>query len=296
MLNNSTKGLHAHNWLQAANELEATGDTYVLVTVLGTSGSTPRASGTKMVISENNIYATIGGGHLEFKAIEHARKLIQQGQTCQAVENFQLGASLGQCCGGAVVVLFEVFVNDKMDLDIYGAGHVAQALIPILAQLPIRIRWIDSRADLFPAQVPDNVKKIVDEQPVDQVKSAKKDNAFLILTHNHQLDFELCQCILKRQDALWMGVIGSETKAKRFQYRLSQRGFSQQQIEQMICPVGLKEVTGKLPIELAISISGQLIELYQSKQTKQSNQQGAQWTSLTNNLIHFSTEKIKAAG
>ena len=133
------------------------------MTVLGTSGSTPRASGTKMVISEDNIYATIGGGHLEFKAIEHARELLKQGQTCQAVENFQLGASLGQCCGGTVVVLFEVFVNEKMHLDIYGAGHVAQALIPILAQLPIRIRWIDSRADLFPPQIPDNVQKIVDE-------------------------------------------------------------------------------------------------------------------------------------
>jgi len=280
MLNSSNQGLHAHNWLQAANELEANGETYVLVTVLGTSGSTPRASGTKMVISENNIYATIGGGHLEFKAIEHARELLKQGQTCQAVENFQLGASLGQCCGGTVVVLFEVFVNDKMYLDIYGAGHVAQALIPILAQLPIRIRWIDSRADLFPPAVPDNVQKIVDEQPVDQVKSAKKGNAFLILTHNHQLDFELCQSILKRDDALWMGVIGSDTKAKRFQYRLSQRGFSAQQIEQMICPVGLKEVTGKLPMEVAIAISGQLVELYQSKQTKQPNQQGAQWKSL----------------
>ena len=100
MLNSSNQGLHAHNWLQAANELEANGETYALVTVLGTSGSTPRASGTKMVISENDIYATIGGGHLEFKAIEHARELLKQGQTCQAVENFQLGASLGQCCGG----------------------------------------------------------------------------------------------------------------------------------------------------------------------------------------------------
>ncbi|TEW47093.1 xanthine dehydrogenase accessory protein XdhC [Psychromonas algicola] len=292
----SAQGLHPHSWLQAINELEANGDTYALITVLGTSGSTPRAIGTKMVISEKNIYATIGGGHLEFKAIEHARELLKQEQTCQAVENFQLGASLGQCCGGTVVVLFEVFVNDKMHLDIYGAGHVAQALIPILAQLPIRIRWIDSRADLFPAEVPSNVQKVIDEQPVDQVKSAKKDNAFLILTHNHQLDFDLCQAILKRDDALWMGVIGSDTKAKRFQYRLTQRGFSEQQIEQMICPVGLKEVTGKLPMEVAIAISGQLVELYQSQQTKQSNQQGAQWKSLTNNLIHLSAEQVKAAG
>ena len=84
------------------------------------------------------------------------------------------------------------------------------------------------------------------KQPVDQVKSAKKGNAFLILTHNHQLDFELCQAILKRDDALWMGVIGSETKAKRFQYRLTQRGFSEQQIEANDLPCWFKRSHRKI--------------------------------------------------
>jgi len=280
--------------LQAASELDAKAESYVMVTILGTSGSTPRASGTKMVVSKDNIYATVGGGHLEFKVIEHARALIAQGHTCQAMENFQLGANLGQCCGGMVVVLFETFIHDAMHLDVYGAGHVAQALIPILAQLPLRIRWIDSRAELFPAQIPANVEKIVDEQPVDQVASAKENNAFVILTHNHQLDFQLCQSILKRGDALWLGVIGSDTKAKRFQYRLSQRGFSAQQIEQMICPVGLKEVTGKLPMEVAIAIAGQLIALYQQQQPTQSTQQKAQWQSITDNLIYLNNKQTKA--
>jgi len=294
MLNSTGQGLHAHNWLQAASELDAKAESYVMVTLLGTSGSTPRASGTKMVVSQDNIYATVGGGHLEFKVIEHARALIAQGQTCQAIENFQLGANLGQCCGGMVVVLFEAFIHDAMRLDVYGAGHVAQALIPILAQLPLRIRWIDSRAELFPAQIPANVEKIIDEQPVDQVASAKENNAFVILTHNHQLDFQLCQSILKRGDALWLGVIGSDTKAKRFQYRLSQRGFSAQQIEQMICPVGLKEVTGKLPMEVAIAIAGQLIALYQQQQPTQSTQQKAQWQSITDNLIYLNNKQTKA--
>ena len=294
MLNSTGQGLHAHNWLQAASELDAKAESYVMVTLLGTSGSTPRASGTKMVVSQDNIYATVGGGHLEFKVIEHARALIAEGQTCQAIENFQLGANLGQCCGGMVMVLFEAFIHDAMRLDVYGAGHVAQALIPILAQLPLRIRWIDSRAELFPVQIPANVEKIIDEQPVDQVASAKENNAFVILTHNHQLDFQLCQSILKRGDALWLGVIGSDTKAKRFQYRLSQRGFSAQQIEQMICPVGLKEVTGKLPMEVAIAIAGQLIALYQQQQPTQSTQQKAQWQSITDNLIYLNNKQTKA--
>jgi len=293
MLNISTQGLHAHSWLQAATELEQGSETYVIITLLGAAGSTPRASGTKMVVSENNIYATIGGGHLEFKAIKHARQLITQGETCQQVENFQLGASLGQCCGGQVLVLFEAFASDNMHLDVYGAGHVAQALIPMLGQLPIRVRWIDSRADLFPEHIPSNVQKVVDEAPVDQVSNAVKNTAYLILTHNHQLDFSLTQSIIKRADSLWLGIIGSETKAKKFQYRLSQRGFTDAQVQTMTCPVGLKEVSGKLPMEVAISIAGQLVDLYQSLQVEQPKQKGKQWKELQNNLVHLSALQSK---
>ena len=288
MLNISMQGLHKHSWLQAATELEQGSETYVIITLLGAAGSTPRASGTKMVVSENNIYATIGGGHLEFKAIKHARQLITQGETCQLVENFQLGASLGQCCGGQVLVLFEVFASDNMHLDVYGAGHVAQALIPMLGQLPIRVRWIDSRAELFPEHIPSNVQKVLDEAPVDQVKNAAKNTASLILTHNHQLDFSLTQAIIKRADSLWLGVIGSETKAKKFQYRLSQRGFTDAQVQTMVCPVGLKEVSGKLPMEVAISIAGQMIELYQSVQVGLPKQQGKEWKTLQSNLVQLS--------
>ena len=288
MLNISMQGLHKHSWLQAATELEQGSETYVIITLLGAAGSTPRASGTKMVVSGNNIYATIGGGHLEFKAIKHARQLITQGETCQQVENFQLGASLGQCCGGQVLVLFEVFASDNMHLDVYGAGHVAQALIPMLGQLPIRVRWIDSRAELFPEHIPSNVQKVLDEAPVDQVNNAVKNTASLILTHNHQLDFSLTQAIIKRADSLWLGVIGSETKAKKFQYRLSQRGFTDAQVQTMTCPVGLRAVAGKLPMEVAISIAGQLVELYQSVQVQSPKQQGKEWKELQSNLVHLS--------
>ncbi|MFP5304158.1 XdhC family protein, partial [Cobetia sp. SIMBA_158] len=75
---------------------------------------------------------------------------------------------------------------------------------------------------------------------------APKANNYLILTHNHQLDFALTQAIIKRADANWLGVIGSDTKAKRFKQRLAHRNFTTEQINQMTCPVGLENVTGKL--------------------------------------------------
>jgi len=289
MLNASFQGLHQHSWLEAATELEGRGETYALVTVLSTSGSTPRASGTKMVISHNNIYATIGGGHLEYKVIEQARALIKQGKTSQSIEHFQLDASLGQCCGGSTAVMFEVFSCDNLQLDIHGAGHISHALILILAQLPIRIRWIDSRADIFPEQVPSNVQKIVDEEPVQQVRSAATNSAFLILTHNHQLDFELCQAVIKRNDARWLGVIGSKTKSKKFQHRLAHRGFSPEQIQQMICPIGLPQVQGKLPMEVAVSVAGELIELYQGLQATPAKKDGLQWQTIKK---HFTANNV----
>ena len=285
-LNRSFQGFHHLTWSQAIAQLENEGTDYVIATVLTTSGSTPRVSGTKMVITGENIYATLGGGHLEFKVIEKARELLSTGQTNQTFEQFQLAANLGQCCGGAVVILFETMISQSMLLDVYGAGHVAQALIPILAQLPIKIRWIDSRSDVFPQQIPDNVQKIVDEEPAQQALLAKANSVFLILTHNHQLDFDLTETIIKRGDALWLGVIGSETKAKRFRHRLKHKEFNQLQIDTMICPVGLEQVSGKLPMEVAVAISGQLIALYQSNKAHQQPTENIQWRTLKDVLTN----------
>jgi len=290
-LNDSFQGFHTQTWSQAIAQLEQAGTDYVIATVLGTSGSTPRSSGTKMVICGDHIFDTLGGGHLEFAVINKARELIVNGQSTQHIEQFHLAASLGQCCGGGTVILFEVMTCQHLKLDVYGAGHVAQALMVILEKLPIKIRWIDNREEVFPQYIPTNVTKIVDESPVEQSKLADKNSAFLILTHNHQLDFELTETILKRQDSLWLGVIGSETKAKRFKHRLAHRDFIESDIQKMVCPVGLSNVAGKLPMEVAVSIAGQLMEIYQGVNLDENNQDsltkraGLQWKTLKNSLI-----------
>lgn len=294
-LNQSFQGFHTQNWAQAIAQHEQSGTNYVIATVLGTNGSTPRGTGSKMVISGEHIYDTLGGGHLEFVVIKKARELLVQGEATQVIEQFNLAANLGQCCGGAATVMLECMQCERFTLDIYGAGHVAQALIGILAQLPIRIRWIDNRADVFPEQIPANVVKIIDEEPSQQIKHAPNNNNYLILTHNHQLDFELTQTIIKRGDANWLGVIGSGTKAKRFKQRLTHRNFTAEQVKQMTCPVGLKNVTGKLPMEVAISISAQLISLYQAEQTTAPKRQGLQWRTLKNALISSAQTSLNGA-
>lgn len=266
-------------WQIACAQLTEQSVAFVLVTLLGSAGSTPRTAGTKMVVTAEGTFDTIGGGHLEYQAMAKARDLLAHNKACQHVEHFPLGASLGQCCGGSVSVLFEVIIADQLYLDIYGAGHIAHHLVPLLAALPIHIRWIDNREGFFPEST--SAKTYFTDDPVAEVKQAPKDSAFLVLTHNHQLDFDLAKAVLTHHPSSWLGIIGSRTKSKRFFSRLEQRGFTAAQLANMHCPVGLKAVQGKLPMEVAISIAGQLIQLYQAKlqpQSKSKSQRlGLQW-------------------
>ncbi len=97
-------------WLTDLQQLLVHGDAVVLVTVARAEGSAPREAGTKMIVSRDCAKHTIGGGHLEWKAIETARQVLRDGMRTphtRRLERYALGPSLGQCCGGAVVLAFE---------------------------------------------------------------------------------------------------------------------------------------------------------------------------------------------
>jgi xanthine dehydrogenase accessory factor len=275
-------------WSEAVSLLKAKGEAFVLLTIIGVHGSAPRNSGTKMVVTAKSTYDTIGGGHLEFKSIALAHQLLADEDKNQHIEHFSLGATLGQCCGGDCTVLFESFVACKTQIMLFGAGHVGKALTTILADLPCQVKWVDNREEQFPVQMlvnpPHNVECIVSESPVDEIATMPAGSFFIIMTHNHQLDFELCQALLKRSDFAYAGLIGSDTKWKRFQHRLKHREFSQEVINQLNCPIGLSEVPGKRPMEVAVSIAAEVIGLYQkddSASHHSSKAQGISFKSLT---------------
>lgn len=87
--------------------LQAVAGPAVLVTVARVEGSAPRASGTKMLVTAHSQFDTIGGGHLELRAVDIARTLLEDASATVRYERFGLGPSLGQCCGGVVWLLFE---------------------------------------------------------------------------------------------------------------------------------------------------------------------------------------------
>lgn len=275
-------------WFEAVQACEQHGQSYVIATVLGAAGSIPRDQGSKMVITLDDTFDTLGGGHLEFSVTQKARDLINQGKAGNQVEHFPLGATLGQCCGGSVTVLMESFVQQGMSLTVFGAGHVAKALMNILGGLPGQVRWIDNRENMFPDSAPHNVAMQLIENPVEIIEQLPEHSQILILTHNHQLDFDLVEAAIKRNTFSYIGCIGSNTKAERFQMRLQHRGYSQEQIDNMICPVGNLDVPGKLPMEVAVSMAGQLIahlhervlEQDKEKPIRQGLRQGVSWKEM----------------
>jgi xanthine dehydrogenase accessory factor len=252
-------------WIDALAALASSGTPAVLVTVLRADGSTPREAGAKMVVSATASHGTIGGGHLELEAIGIARTLLASSPAGEPPaplsRDFGLGPSLGQCCGGAVTLLFEAILPARWRVAVFGAGHVGRALVRLLADLPCQVDWIDSREDGFPAEVPGNVRALSTDAPEAEVGDLPPGCDVLVMTHSHQLDLRIVEAALRRGDLPYLGLIGSRTKRARFEARLAERGVSALSLARIVCPIGIPGAGGKLPAEIAIAVAAQLLLL-----------------------------------
>ena len=143
---------------------------------------------------------------------------------------------------------------------LYGAGHVGQALARILMELPLRLTWIDSRAELFPNTLPEGVRVLRDADSVATTFEAPVGAYFVVMSHSHSLDFELCHALLERNDFAWLGLIGSDSKAARFRSRLARTGLGRDVIEKMVCPIGVEGITSKWPAAIAVAVAAQLMQ------------------------------------
>ena len=115
--------------------------------------------------------------------------------------------------------------------------------------------------------IPTNCQKTVSTDLVASVEDLPEKSYILIMTHNHQLDQQLCEAILTRGQYSFIGLIGSATKWKKFKLRLARKGYSQQQIHDICCPIGIPGIKGKLPMEIAVTVSAQFIAFYNQQQT-----------------------------
>ena len=183
----------------------------------------------------------------------------------QKIDHYPLATKAGQCCGGSVTVLIESFPVTAMRVALFGAGHVANALMQVLAQCDARLEWIDSRAAQFPNAVPANVQLVCIDDPSLYINELTNTHRCIIITHDHSLDYKLTQKILTETEIDYVGLIGSDTKAKRFYSRLKKDGVSEDERKRCRCPIGDTAVKGKLPMEIAVSIAAQVLSLDQVK-------------------------------
>jgi xanthine dehydrogenase accessory factor len=349
------------NWPSILTAIDDLAEAAVLVTVGEVKGSTPRETGASMLVTARDLTGTIGGGRLEYMAVEKARRLLDI--SCEKTSlrlQVPLGPELAQCCGGHADILisklteidYSIFnrliknnsktvllthwtgdecrrqllsTNDTMlyldkplqaaihrkladpgaeivpssssndasfslvqsmstsefHVTLFGAGHVGKAVVAALAPLPCSITWIDERADEFPRSIPENVVKRVTSSATAEVSNLPADSYFLVMTHSHQLDLEICETVLKESGENYLGLIGSATKKKKFEKRLAIRGLSDADIARITCPIGLSELGGKRPAEIAVSVAAEiLIAVQRTAQLKSSDETQGAWAQL----------------
>ena len=279
----------------------------VWVVVAGVRGSAPREEGAGMAVTLASVTGTIGGGHLELKAIELGREWLRLGKVSATQRHYPLGPALGQCCGGAVDLLFRpvtiverpwvealaIAERDGGDIElvtlpdaasphtrlagtagagtvvtrhsfrpwhvwVFGAGHVGRALAQVFGTLPCVLTWVDSREAQYPAMLAQNVRVLHSDHPADEVDDIPEGADVLVLTHSHALDLDIVTQLLRRTDLGYLGMIGSDTKARLFRRRLAERGLD---AGRLTCPIGAP-VAGpknKHPGAIAVSVAADLL-------------------------------------
>lgn len=239
----------------------------ILVTVARTAGSVPREVGAWMAVSASAITGTVGGGQLEFDAIRRAREALAGAELADDVR-YPLGASLGQCCGGVVWLRFErraaLPEPLRTPVALFGGGHVGQQLAHVLAALPFSLHWVDSRDEVFPADLPARVQA----EHSDPVQAAVADLApgsrVVIMSFSHAEDLEIVASALQRRrvhaDLPYIGLIGSRSKWAAFRHRLAARGFTQEELDGVVCPIGWAGLSGKQPEVIAVAVAAQLLQ------------------------------------
>ncbi len=250
----------------------ATPGPFAAIELTAVKGSSPREQGVAMYVSADACFGTIGGGQLEYMAIDEARAMLRRGHD-SAHMSVPLGPEIGQCCGGHV----EVALNRMTGADIetafereataiaeypsvyvFGAGHVGRALAAAFALLPVRAVLLDSRREeLSLCTAP--VEMRLTPLPEADIRTAPPGSAFVILTHDHALDFLLAAEALDRPDAAYVGMIGSKTKRASFRSWFGRNGEPSVDMNALVCPMGAQGGKDKRPEVIAAFVAAEVM-------------------------------------
>lgn len=242
------------------------GEACVVATLVDITGSAPQNVGARVLVtSAGLLWGTIGGGKIEARVIAEAQEMLTQ-SSAYRFRQWNLQSEIGMTCGGVVRVYFETYRPQGWTIAVFGAGHVAQALIPILTTLSCRVLCFDSRPEWI-ARLPVHpaLQAQVIEDLTAQVEHLPQQTFLLSLTMGHAHDRPILQAALERWHThpaafAFLGVMGSPAKAGKLRQELRQAGCDPELLARLHCPVGLP-LGNNTPAEIAISIAAQLLQV-----------------------------------
>ena len=233
---------------------------FVMVTLVGIRGSAPQDVGARALVTESGLFAgTVGGGKVEAWAIQQAMQMIlRKTPTLLTTQNLQ--RDIGMTCGGEVTFFFESTLPTSWSICVYGAGHVAQALVPLLCTLQCQVTCVDPRAEwLNKLPVATNLQTYCIADPEAAAAAAPPDSYICMMTKGHSSDVPILKSLLANREFPYVGLIGSAVKGRKVRSELIASGLQTDITEAIICPIGLP-IGSNSPPEIAVSIAAQLLE------------------------------------
>ena len=209
---------------------------------------------------DGSIHGTVGGGALEHQVMQLAPEVLAA--RAPRLVHFDLSKDLGMGCGGHVSVFLEPLgVEERLLL--FGAGHIGVHLCDMAARCDFAVTVCDDRDAL---RTPERFPKAVRLSPIGDlealgqtlgVESGAADVRAVVVTHSHDLDFGLVTALLPLRPA-FLGMVGSRRKRGKLDEHLLEKGFDEEAVGQVVCPIGL-DIGGQSPAEIATSIVAQLV-------------------------------------
>ena len=256
-------------YLQHASALAERATVFVTVTLVEPEGHVPQDIGAKAIVTASGLaWGTVGGGRLEARAITHGQAMIARqvaGVTPAAalqseIVRYELLRDLNMVCGGAATLFYEISALPNWSIALFGAGHVAQATLSLLCTFECGLTCIDPR-DEWLAKIPSqpNVCKVLVAEPAEFVSKLPAGTFYLCMSQGHATDLPIVREILRRGDAAFIGVIGSEPKSRTLRSTLIKEGFTESMVGRIHCPIGLP-IGSNSPPEIAVSIAAQLLQ------------------------------------
>lgn len=243
---------------------------FAVVTVAATTGSVPRAAGSKMFIyADGRSSGTIGGGKFESLVVADAVAAMREKKPQLKTYPLREGEtdSFGAICGGEVTVFIEPQRTSE-GLYLIGAGHCSRAIAKLAAECALFVTVVDDRDELM-TDLPPAVTRVSDSTPRDFIASREwqSDEALVIVSRNHEIDREALRAALAKTGAGYIGMIGSRRKVRMVFDDMRQRGVPEKQLSRVYAPLGL-DIGADSPAEIAVSTVAEVLAVLRGRTAK----------------------------